>query len=41
VTGEERSAHMYRLRMDAIKWQMRVDLQFRLSAFAAKWGIER
>jgi hypothetical protein len=32
---------MYRLRIDAIKWQMRIDLAHRLNAFAARWGIER
>jgi hypothetical protein len=32
---------MYRLRMDAIKWQMRQDLKKQLDAFAARWGIER
>lgn len=41
MTGEERSAHMHRLKMDAIKWQMRLDLKFRLAAFADKWGVAR
>jgi hypothetical protein len=38
---EPMQQHMYRLRIDAIKWQMRLDQKRLFDAFAAKWGIER
>jgi hypothetical protein len=38
---EPMQQHMYRLRIDAIKWQMRLDQKRLFDAFAARWGVVR
>lgn len=39
--SEHISQHLYRLRIDAIKWQMRLDLERSLTDFATRWGVTR